>query len=501
MGLGRVFDLFDKGKFEECIVAVEALHGEEKLQGEFIRIFALLEGTGDIRQALAVSNQLMELGQESIKRQIISLITKSVVLWWQARYREAIREIETAEHLISQMNKKDRNEFQFIEGAMKYAQATFYHGIGKLDHALAILNKGIKIVEKPPFPWKSLVSYYYSGIGNVYEEKGEFNKALDSYLISLAKSKESLHIQSFIPNYVSNIYHILGDLDLSLEYAQRALKISRKIGLNRAIFRSLLNIGSINQSKGELQLAIKNFQECLSLTKEIGYDHFIALSYYKLIGVLLQERDSQERISYYIDQLLKIAKKTQSYDVKIQAKLAEAMVLKQSNRFQDKGHAQDIFRQIVDEKNASQNYRILAVLNLSELLLVELKVFGEEEIYNEILQSLEYLSDLAKELNSNSLKIETLILQSKFALIEGSAEKANTLLETADNIAKEKELKQLDQKVNREQKVLNKELNKWIELAERNAPLIERIEHSQLKEYINEAIKLRELTKDRSYMR
>jgi tetratricopeptide (TPR) repeat protein len=402
--------------------------------------------------------------------------------------------------LIVQINEEERKKFQFIELFIKLGQATFYHGIGRLDQALEILNKGIKIAEKKPLPWKSLVSLYHSGIGNILEDKGEFDAALDSYLTCLEESEESLHIQSFVPNYISNIYHILGILELSLEYAQRALGISRRIGLKRAIFRSLLNLGSINQSKGELQLALDYFQKCLTLSKETGYEHFNALSYYKLIGVLLLLK-SQKQVDYYFGELQKSAKETQNYDIKIQAKLAEALVLKQSNRFQDKGRAQDIFRQIIDEKNASQDYRILAVLNSCDLLLIELKVFGEEGIFNDILQSFQYLSDLAKEWDLSSLKIETLILQSKFALIDGSAEKASTLLETANNIVKEKGLKQLANKVNTEQKVLNIELNKWIELAERNAPLIERIEQAHLKEYINEAIKLRELTKDRSYSR
>ena len=498
MGLSRVFDLFDKGKFDECIVAVEELQGEEKLQGELIKILALLEGMGDIKQAIALTDQLMKTSQESIKRQIISLGARSIVLWWQARHKEAVRDIETAERLIEHMNEEERKKLLFIELLIKLCQATLYYGIGKLDQALKIFNKSITMAERKPIPWKGLVLLYHSGIGNIHEEKGEFDVALDSYLTCLAGSEESFHIQSFNLNYISNIYHILGRLELSLEYAQRALGISRRIGLKRAIFRSLLNLGSINQSKGELQLAVDYFQKCLTLSKEIGYEHFNALSYYKLIGVLIL-LNSQKQANHYVSQLQKIAKESQHYDIKIQAKLAEALVLKQSNRFQDKGLAQDIFRQIINEKNASQDYRSLAVLNLCDLLLLELKIFGEEEIFGEILQLSQYLSDLAKEWDSSSLKIETLILQAKFALIEGTAENASKLLEAAHNIAKEKELKQLAHKIIHEQEVLNRELNKWIELAEKNAPLIERIEYAQLKEYINDAIKLKELTKDKSF--
>ncbi|MHA2238732.1 MAG: hypothetical protein ACXAB2_10250 [Candidatus Hodarchaeales archaeon] len=81
MGLGRAFDLFDRGKFEECVISVEELQGEEKLQGEIIRIFALLEGMGDIKQAITLTDQLMKTSQESIKKQIISLSSRSLVLW------------------------------------------------------------------------------------------------------------------------------------------------------------------------------------------------------------------------------------------------------------------------------------------------------------------------------------------------------------------------------------------------------------------------------------
>ena len=56
----------------------------------------------------------------------------------------------------------------------------------------------------------------------------------------------------------------------------------------------------------------------------------------------------------------------------------------------------------------------------------------------------------------------------------------------------------IEQEALETEEVLNKELNRWIELAEKNAPLVEKLEYAQIKKYLDEAIKLKEITKSSS---
>ena len=64
------------------------------------------------------------------------------------------------------------------------------------------------------------------------------------------------------------------------------------------------------------------------------------------------------------------------------------------------------------------------------------------------------------------------------------------LLEKAKTITKEKTLENYRVRVESQEEVIESELNKWIELTEQNAPLIERIQQSQVQNYIATAIRL-----------
>jgi hypothetical protein len=87
-----------------------------------------------------------------------------------------------------------------------------------------------------------------------------------------------------------------------------------------------------------------------------------------------------------------------------------------------------------------------------------------------------------------------LILQSKFALIEGNAQGAYELLEEAQKLAEDKELATLAVKASTQQDAVKAELTQWQELAQRNAPLQQRLELADLEGYLQEAIRLREQT-------
>ncbi len=499
MELSHVFDLFDKGKFDECIISVEELKGDEKLQGEIVRLMALLEGKGETEKARTLTNIILDKNKENIKNQIIGRFAKSILLWWDAKQEEALNEIEPIEQLLESLNDAEQENFYFSKVLIRYSRACFFQELGKHDQALKLFNNYLTMIEEKPVSWGSLIPMHYKRIGDIYFATGEFNQALDSYLISFTKAEKigSEYVLSFIPNFISGVYHILGELELSISYAQKALDRSQKIDLKRSIFRSLFNLGSANQSKGELQLAYKYFQRSSDVSKEIGYEHYRALSYYKLC-ILFLELNSPNQAQENLKQLKELAEKAQFYDIKILAKLAEALVLKNSNRFKEKGLAQDIFSYILEDEDASQDLRVLAVLNLCDLLIIELQTFGDEEIFIEVQRLIGFLFSLAKKWDSPTLMIEVFILQAKFALIDGTAKEAAMLLENALSIAEKKKLEQLAQKTKNEQETLKDQLNKWAELVEKNAPLVEKLEYAQIKEYIDEAIKLKEITKDSS---
>ncbi|MFW9991651.1 MAG: hypothetical protein ACFFD4_06295 [Candidatus Odinarchaeota archaeon] len=157
----------------------------------------------------------------------------------------------------------------------------------------------------------------------------------------------------------------------------------------------------------------------------------------------------------------------------------------------DKAQAQAVLKEIIEETSPVPFLTVSrAMFELCELLLVELKSFGELEVLNEAKKLLQELYDRARKWNSSSITVQTLLLQSKLSTIEGDLQQAHQYLEQAKDMAEERKMGTQLQDVNKEQELLQAEFNTWQELIQRNVPLQERLEQARMTEYIEKARKV-----------
>ncbi|MFX0117453.1 MAG: hypothetical protein ACFFB3_23100, partial [Candidatus Hodarchaeota archaeon] len=133
---------------------------------------------------------------------------------------------------------------------------------------------------------------------------------------------------------------------------------------------------------------------------------------------------------------------------------------------------------------------IYAMLNLCELLLDEVRAYGELEAFREADELSSQIYDIALEQNSTALLVDALLFRSKFALLKGTVAEADRLLEKALAVAQEKGVRMLTEKALREKEDLEKEVARWEELITRAAPLRERLEHARLQDYIADAVRI-----------
>ena len=108
----------------------------------------------------------------------------------------------------------------------------------------------------------------------------------------------------------------------------------------------------------------------------------------------------------------------------------------------------------------------------------------------EIQQLITQLNEIARKQKSFTLEIEVVLIQSQIELINGKVHQAMTLLKQTKKITREKNLEKHQERIESQERVIESEINKWIELTEQNAPLIERIQQSQVQDYISIAIRL-----------
>jgi len=377
-----------------------------------------------------------------------------------------------------------------------YNMFSFIHlAKGELDLALDYQERCLIIREEQGRELE--YASHLSLIGRIYTLKGEL-------ILALKHTKESLLLNkkggtekgvAYDNMGISRLYTLQGETDLALDTLEVSLNIYTKIESNTGIAECLIFKGIIFKILEKFNLAEEYLNEGRDLCKNlVGQDLFLfdleSLSLFHLI-LIAEELGAHNKAKEYLNQMQEVSNKSKLILVKLRYRFSEAIVKKMSKRGIDKFQAQQLFQTIVTEETINDNITTLAMLNLFELIILEMKISeAEEELLQEINNLSEKLDKIAHRQNSALLIVLSLNLQAKLNLVGGDLEAASNLLVRAERITKEKNLGFLHSKIQIEQKTLQAELDKWEELSKRNAPIRERIAQARLTNYIIEAKKV-----------
>ncbi|MFX0095822.1 MAG: hypothetical protein ACFFBD_29050 [Candidatus Hodarchaeota archaeon] len=128
----------------------------------------------------------------------------------------------------------------------------------------------------------------------------------------------------------------------------------------------------------------------------------------------------------------------------------------------------------------------LAMIQLSDLLIAEVKLYGEPQVWEEAKVLIDKLYGLAQDQPSFSMSVEALLLRAKAAVVDGDLPQALKYYEQARLTANEKNLTGLLVKVDTEQKRFEAEFATWQQLIQSNASLQERVKTAQMEDYIKQ---------------
>ncbi|MHA2226435.1 MAG: tetratricopeptide repeat protein [Candidatus Hodarchaeales archaeon] len=363
-----------------------------------------------------------------------------------------------------------------------------YWGMGNLLKALNFFQKSLSLAEELESMTHIAVSHL--NIGLIYVHQGELNLALRSLQKSLDISKE-LGLKrplSLCLNNIGLIFHARGDLEHALRYYQDSLVLVQELGNNHDIAICYNNIGEIYRSMGRYDEASDQIQKSLALFQEIGVIPDITLPLFNLVDLSLDSGFPQKAQSY-LQQLQEINTKEEHRVISQRYRLAKALVLKSSKRAKVKVKSSEILEELISEEIVDHALAVRAIFELSELLIDELRAYGEEEVFYEVKELIQRLDEKANKQKSYSLIIDTLILQAKLSMVEGDLNASQQFLDRVELIAKEKEIQYLSNKVLKEKEQLKNQYEKWESLIQSNAPFGSRLEQAQVAEYINAAKK------------
>jgi tetratricopeptide (TPR) repeat protein len=244
--------------------------------------------------------------------------------------------------------------------------------------------------------------------GIIYWTTGLLSESLENFQNSLT-IREELGDERDIAvclNNIGNIHTYKGELDLALDVYKQALTIREKLGNIRDIGSSIGNIALLYQYKADFDKSLHYWMQGKKIFEQIGNTFFLANTLYYIIN-LYMEHDKVDQVSAYMSELQALKEKEDSKMIDLRYRMASALVYKSSNRLLHKFKAADIFEQISSEKIIEHDFTVSATLNLCDLLLLELRLSGNEKALDEVKELAKRLDAIAKMQNSSSLAAQT----------------------------------------------------------------------------------------------
>ncbi|MCK4384179.1 MAG: tetratricopeptide repeat protein, partial [Candidatus Lokiarchaeota archaeon] len=293
-------------------------------------------------------------------------------------------------------------------------------------------------------------------------------------------------------NYLafSAICWVYGDNERSINYVNESLKISEKLDHKPLIAVALNNLGSMYRTKGDLDNAMETWERSLEIAEKINYK-YIKVS---LLDSIIQgaiEKGEHKQAKGYLQILKEINEKEKTQHVNELYQLNKALVLKMSLRARDRADAEDILKEIIEEGTIYLEPKVIALLNLCDLLLTELKITGDTDILDELQQYISRLLNISEKIHSYLFMAETYLLQARLSLLTLSLKESKRFFTQAQQIAEKWGLSQLSLKISKEKEEFLKQMSKWEKLKETDAPINEIMELAQIDKQIERMLQNR----------
>ncbi|MHA2246158.1 MAG: tetratricopeptide repeat protein [Candidatus Hodarchaeales archaeon] len=359
---------------------------------------------------------------------------------------------------------------------------------GNPQKAIRILRDYLTISEKLQIP--EAVSLSLSSMTFAYALLGDFSLAFECLERSLPLCKPLQNrkwIYAFYLNMSGVYYHLTGDLVKAEKDLKEKISIDEELNNEIGLPWGYYNLARVYKHKYEFDESLAAFNKSLPIFEEKEDILGIACTLFQIILIKLELKLRDEAKDYL--QKLKGQSDRNHLQANVRINLAEGLILKSGHRAVHKTEAQKLFEKIISDEIVDHEMTVIAMLNLCELLIEEIRTYREEEAISEFEELIEGLLKISKDYNSYSLYVDILLIKSRYQLVMGNSKEAETILEQGFILTEEEGLKEIAAKVIKELKILESEIRKWDEMGKNNLSLPDRMNQIELESYINRALK------------
>lgn len=290
-------------------------------------------------------------------------------------------------------------------------------------------------------------------LGLLYRKKGELKEA--EFYFDQAKNYfeevKDIWVLGSIYQNIGIIHDLRGEVEKALDCYNKSLGYFENIKYMVGIGETYNNMGMSYQKLGDLAVALEYFIMCYEI--RINQDDILEINniLYNLYDIT-NKLDNPNNKKYY-EELQSNSKGGHSWN-----ELATAKEYRKSKRLKKLVQAQEIYTGLIDSNDTFPEIKIIALFQLTEMLIKEYKEARQPEIILEITSLLDQLEFIAENQNSFWLQTQLLMLKSKLALLNVNIKDAKEFISKAQKLAEERNYTNLAYTLSNEHDTLLEEL-------------------------------------------
>jgi len=493
--LKQARQLIVKCKFDEVVKLLNdfeqnKVHSlEETVICYLLKIQILLQ-QGEYEDAINLAertyNESLGLGKNILTVDLLLLIAETKL--WIGHMDEAFDALMQAEELINAFSKEIPNECLKRESYVSDLKGSYYATKKNpdLDRAFEYVEKGLELRKKMGNELDigfSLLKYGFRLIKSEIESGLEYiNQALE-----LGKKYGNKYLMALAKRDLMIFYFGRGELEIAIKYGDQSLELFKQIN-NKVRSAALLSvIGDVYRIKGEFDRSIEYMEQALEINKEVRITSQQPLIFGNLVQVNVEKGDL-DKAQQYFKQLEHLNNQVDNEWAKLNYRTSKALLLKNSSRIKNLTAAQELYKELIEEKTQFHNG---ILLEYCELLLIELGMTNAVEILDELQLYLNELIETAERSKSFWLLAETCLIQSKVSLITLDLTKARRFLIQGQQIAERQGYKQMAVKFAEEYEDLKDQEHLWENFKVTNASISERMKLAKISEHMGQMLRNR----------
>ena len=357
---------------EQKLAAARAAKDQRAEATELNTLASLYWKAGELQKALDVCNQALsvEQGRTHVGGAAFTKVTMAKIyneMGEQQKALDLLNEVlpfwqspptgRRAERLLPD------NFFSIGEGSTLSGLGKVYSDLGDKQKALDYLNQALRVWQESGI--KAGQANALDGIGRVYSDMGlgqkaldYFNRALPLWRVDGNQEGEALTLNDLGPAYAE-----IGQKQKALEAYNQALAIWRQLGSRQGEALTINNIGRLYRDLGQHQTALDYYNQALPIWREVGNRSGEALALSD-IGRAYADLGQPAKALDFAAQALPIFRETGS-------RRGQAMTLNNMGRdHSDMGEAKQamdldlqalaIWREVQDQRNEAQDLMTIA---------------------------------------------------------------------------------------------------------------------------------------------